>query len=54
MKIKACLMAGIFGIAVVAGVLEALASPLKRKETEESKKEEEGNAEGPGSDCNGL
>jgi len=34
MKIKACLLAGIFWIAVVAGVFEALASPpRKKKET---------------------
>lgn len=49
MKIRACLMAGIFGIAVLAGVFEALASPRKREETEEKNKEEEGRAKDPGS-----
>ncbi len=54
MKIRACLMAGIIGIAVVAGVFEALASPRKKEESEK-KKEEEGKAEGPGSgNCDGL
>ena len=33
-------MAGILGIAVVAGVFEALASPRKKEETAEKKKEE--------------
>ncbi len=40
MKIRTCLMAGILGIAVVAGVFEALVSPCKKEETEEEKKEE--------------
>jgi hypothetical protein len=42
MKIGACVMAGIFGIAAVAGVFEALASPRKREEAQEKKKEEGG------------
>ncbi len=45
MKIRACLMAGLLGIAVVAGILEALSSP-RGKETEEGKKEEAA-AKGP-------
>lgn len=46
-------MAGIIGIAVVAGVFEALASPREREETEEKK--EEGEAKAPeGGDCDGL
>ena len=46
-------MAGIIGIAVVAGVFEALASPRKKEETGEKK--EEGKAEEPeGGDCDGL
>jgi hypothetical protein len=48
MKIRACLMAGIIGIAVVAGIFEALASPRK-KEAEEKK--EEGKTKTP-EDCN--
>lgn len=53
MKIGACLMAGIVGIAVVAGVFEALASPRKKEETEEKK--EEGKAKAPeGGNCDGL
>ena len=47
-------MAGIFGISVLAGVLEALASPRKKDETEK-KKLEEGKAKGPASgNCDGL
>jgi len=54
MKIRACLMAGIFGVAVVAGVFEALAYPRKKEETG-GKKEEEEKAKGPGSgNCDGL
>jgi len=54
MKIRACLMAGIFGIAVLAGVFEALASPRKKEETEKKKVEEE-KAKGPASgNCDGL
>ncbi len=40
MKIKTWFIAGIIGIAVVAGVFEALTSSPK-KETKEGKKEEE-------------
>ncbi|MGE5301375.1 MAG: hypothetical protein ACM3MB_10525 [Acidobacteriota bacterium] len=40
MKIRTCLTAGIIGIAVVAGVFEALSSPRKKEKTEEKKKEE--------------
>ena len=41
MRIRVFLIAGIIGIAVVAGVLEALTTPRKREETE-GKKEEGG------------
>ncbi len=33
-------MAGIFGIAVAAGVLQALATPRKKEDTKEGKEEE--------------
>lgn len=49
MRIKTFLIAGIIGIAVVAGVFEALAYPRKREETEGKEKEEEGKAKDPGS-----
>lgn len=53
MKIGACVLTGILGIAAVAGVFEALASPRKKKETEEKK--EEGEAKAPeGRNCDGL
>jgi len=54
MKIRPFLIAGIIGIAVVAGVFEALSSPRKKEETEE-KKEEEGKVKAlEGGDCDGL
>lgn len=52
MKIGACVLTGILGIAAVAGVFEALASPRKKK-TEEKK--EEGEVKAPeGGNCDGL
>jgi hypothetical protein len=39
MKIKTWLIAGVIGIAVVAGVFEALNSPRKKEETGEKKEE---------------
>jgi hypothetical protein len=38
MKIGTLLMAGIFGVAVVAGVVEGLAAPRKKKGKGEEKK----------------
>lgn len=53
--IKTLLMAGIMGIAVVAGVFQSLSSPRKKEEKggEEEKKKEEGKAL-EGGNCDGL
>jgi hypothetical protein len=46
MKIGRCLMAGIFGVAAVAGIIEALVSPrTKEEQREEEKKKEERESE---------
>ncbi len=53
MKIRACFIAGILAIAVVAGVFESLTTHRKREEMEEKK--EKGNVKGPeGGNCDGL
>jgi hypothetical protein len=46
MKIKTWFIAGIIGVAVISGVLEALMAPRKKEETEEMKQEEETASEG--------
>jgi hypothetical protein len=46
MKIKTWFIAGIIGVAVVAGALEALMAPRKKEETGETKQGEEKASEG--------
>ena len=53
MKFRLCLMTGIFGIALIAGVFEALNS-LRGKEEPKEKKSEEKKAEVSGGVCDGL
>jgi len=46
MKIKTWFIAGIIGVAVISGALEALMAPRKKEETGETKQGEEKASEG--------
>jgi hypothetical protein len=54
MKIKRWFLAGIVGVAVVSGVLEALMSPRKKEETGETKQDEKKEKARQGDNCDGL